>query len=608
MSEKSKLPILPILQVKELSVHFPNGVDAIKNISFSLYSGKTLALVGESGSGKSVTSNAIMRLLDYTPAEITHGDILYHIENKSINLLTANKTQIHHIRGSNIAMIYQEPMTSLDPVFTIGSQLREVLQLHKKMTLVETNREAIYWLKKVKLPDAESLLERYPHELSGGMRQRVMIAMALCCRPDILIADEPTTALDVTIQAQILQLIRELQEEMQMAVLFITHDMGVVAQMADDVLVMRHGERVEFAPVQQIFSHPVHEYTKALLAAVPRIGSMTNQSMPTYFEELSENPHQVERLSLKVPEMEKPILRLDNVTTRYTARKTWWGKATHQVFACEQISLTLFPGETLALVGESGSGKSTLGKLIQQLVPIQSGEMYYQERPFSKMTKAEKLSLQRDIQYIFQDHFAALDPRYHVATNISEPIKAHHLVEGKAAIERRVNELLEQVGLDESFSQRYAHELSGGQRARVCIARALASEPKVLIADESIAALDVSIQAQILNLLLSLQAKLGLACLFITHDMAVVERVSHRVAVMYLGQIVEYGSRQAIFEHPVHPYTKKLLSAVPIADPNRKVPPVSDMAEDMPSNVRDINHPPKVLKLTEINDMHLAAI
>lgn len=601
-----------LLIVKKLSIsfHLENGehVKAVDDLHFKLDAGKTLALVGESGSGKSVSAMAIMRLLDYSPAVIEQGEIIYrNIEDQSeLDLLTIPSAQIRQIRGHRIAMIYQEPMTSLNPVLTIGQQMSEVLTQHLSLNKSLARKRACEWLTKVRLADAQALLNRYPHELSGGMRQRVMIAMALCCEPHLLIADEPTTALDVTIQAQILQLIRELQRELGMAVLFITHDMGVVAQMADDVIVMRQGQILERNSVHSLFKNPKHAYTQALLNAVPQIGSMTDCQGPSYFTLLEDDATEPSRPSLKSPDWQQPLLQLEHVTTRFTVQKTWWGKPTHQVFACENVSLSIYPGETLALVGESGSGKSTIGKMIQQLVPIQMGDMIYQGQSFRAMNKPRRIRLQHDIQYIFQDHFASLNPRRTIFASIAEAMITHHLVSNKQEAHHRVHTLLQQVGLDSQYSHRYPHELSGGQRARVCIARALALEPKLLIADESIAALDVSIQAQILNLLMGLQAQLGLACLFITHDMAVVEKISHRVAVLYLGQIVEYGRRQDIFQNPQHPYTKKLLSAVPVADPDYQ-PKLFDDSDDIPSPIRAVNQPPNTEVLQAISEHHWVA-
>lgn len=597
--------VAPILKVNNLTVDFPhdNGSStrAVNQLNLQLYHGKTLALVGESGSGKSVSSMAIMRLLDYTPAQVSSGSIIFQPSKPpAIDLLSLSIDQMRTIRGHRIAMIYQEPMTSLDPVFSIGEQMREVLCHHLRLSHAKAHLRAIEWLRKVRLPDAEGLMQRYPHELSGGMRQRVMIAMALCCEPEILIADEPTTALDVTIQAQILQLIRQLQSELNMAVLFITHDMGVVAQMADDVMVMRHGEVLEQGTVAQIFARPKHPYTQSLLQAVPQIGQMKGQSEPRYFP-LIEADADVTFPPLKSPDWKAPILELKGVTTRFTVNKRWWGKPTHQVFAAELVSFQLYPGETLALVGESGSGKSTIGRMIQQLVPIESGELYFRGKALSKMSRAEKESLQQRIQYIFQDHFASLDPRRTVFQSIVEPMEAHGLHQGQTS--QRVNELLAQVGLAAEFAHRYPHEMSGGQRARVCIARALACEPEIIIADESIAALDVSIQAQILNLMMALQANLGLSFLFITHDMAVVEQISHRVAVLYLGQIVEYGSRAQIFESPMHPYTQKLLDAVPIADPTHIVERTF-VDEEIPSPIRSVDNPPVPMRLQFVAPEH----
>lgn len=601
-----------LLTVKQLSIsfHLDDGsvVQAVDHLSFKLHGGQTLALVGESGSGKSVSSMAIMRLLDFSPAIIDAGSITYQDGSpEGIDLLQMTSRQARQIRGNRIAMIYQEPMTSLNPVLTIGQQMSEVLITHLKLSKTDAYKRAAKWLSQVRLPDSESLLTRYPHELSGGMRQRVMIAMALCCEPDILIADEPTTALDVTIQAQILQLIRQLQKELNMAVLFITHDMGVVAQMAEHVIVMRHGRMVESAPIDIIFDAPQHPYTQALLNAVPQIGSMKGRQEPEYFALMDDEFSPTNLPTLKPPKWDAPLLELNNVTTRFTVKKTWYGKPTHQVFASEQVSLAVYPGEILALVGESGSGKSTIGKMIQQLVPIEEGDMLYQGQSFNGMAKTQKIALQREIQYIFQDHFASLNPRRSIFSSIAEPITTHGLLHGRQAVTARVAQLLEQVGLDQSYKNRFPHELSGGQRARVCIARALACEPKLLVADESIAALDVSIQAQILNLLLRLQAELGLACLFITHDMAVVEKISHRVAVLYLGQIVEYDQRSDIFENPQHPYTRKLLAAVPVANPHYQ-PEWLSLNDEIPSPVRAIDNPPTLAKLHRINEYHWAAV
>jgi glutathione transport system ATP-binding protein len=604
-----------LLSVRSLSVEFGtrnSAFKAVKDVSFDVQPGKTLAIVGESGSGKSVTSLAIMRLTDYTGGRITGGQVLFRPDGgEAIDLVRASDTRLREIRGNDIAMIFQEPMTSLNPVFTIGNQIAETLILHQGLNGREARLRAKELLQKVRLPDADTLVDRYPHQLSGGMRQRVMIAMALACNPKLLIADEPTTALDVTIQAQILNIIRDLQQEMGTAVIFITHDMGVVAEMADDVVVMWKGEKVEQAPVRDIFAAPQHPYTRALLSAVPRLGSFTGQPLP------KRTPVMVMDGGVAKPvgdtreqdtaDYTKPILQVEKLTTRFDVGKTFFGRVTHRVHAVEEVSFDLYPGETLALVGESGSGKSTIGRTLQQLVEPTGGRVHFNGRDMAAMSQAERRRLRQEIQYIFQDPFASLDPRHTVGYSIAEPIIVHGLIKDAKARERRVHELLEQVGLQPQHAKRYPHEFSGGQRQRISIARALASNPKLVIADESVSALDVSIQAQIINLLMELQEKRRLSYLFITHDMAVVEKISHRVAVMYLGQIVELGSRQAIFENPQHSYTRKLLSAVPIADPQRERAKVRIEGE-IPSSVRPVGQEPAIHRMREVEPGHWVAI
>ena len=605
----------PLLSVRNLSVEFgrePGAFRAVKNVSFDVQPGKTLAVVGESGSGKSVTSLAIMRLTDYSGGRIVSGEVLLRRgDGDSIDLVKARDEELRAIRGKDIAMIFQEPMTSLNPVFTIGNQIAEALMLHEGLTAGEAQLRAKDLLRKVRLPDADRLLERYPHQLSGGMRQRVMIAMALACNPKLLIADEPTTALDVTIQAQILNIIRDLQAEMGTAVIFITHDMGVVAEMADDVVVMWKGEKVEQAPVREVFASPRHPYTRALLSAVPRLGSLKGQPYPKRMPVMVLDggaPKQIGDMhEQKTADYTKPLLEVEKLTTRFDVGKSFFGRVTHRVHAVEEVSFEIYPGETLALVGESGSGKSTIGRTLQQLVEPTSGTVRFDGRDMAAMSHAERRRLRQDIQYIFQDPFASLDPRHTVGYSIAEPIVVHGLIKERKAIERRVHELLEQVGLQPQHAKRYPHEFSGGQRQRVCIARALASNPRLIIADESVSALDVSIQAQIVNLLMELQEKRELSYLFITHDMAVVEKISHRVAVMYLGQIVELGTRQAIFENPQHSYTRKLLSAVPVADPlHSRVRP--RIEGEIPSPVRPVGQEPLIHRMREVEPGHWVAI
>ncbi|CUJ01946.1 ABC transporter ATP-binding protein [Achromobacter dolens] len=604
----------PLLSVRGVSVDFntENGVfRAVENLDFDVRPGKTLAIVGESGSGKSVTSMAIMRLTDYNNGRIATGKILFRDgADREVDLTAASDEQMRAIRGNDIAMIFQEPMTSLNPVFTIGDQIIEAIMLHQQLSRSAARKAARALLEKVRLPDAEQLLDRYPHQLSGGMRQRVMIAMALSCQPRLLIADEPTTALDVTIQAQILNTIRELQRDLGTAVIFITHDMGVVAEMADDVVVMLRGRKVEQGPVEEIFRAPKHPYTRALLAAVPRLGSLTGRDLPlrtpqTVLE--GETLREVgETREQDTARYDEPVLRVEKLTTRFDVGHNLFGRVTHRVHAVEEVSFDVYPGETLALVGESGSGKSTIGKTLQQLVAPTSGAVRYKGQDIFSMDAAGRQRLRQEIQYIFQDPYASLDPRKTVAFSIAEPIRTHRLLTDEAAIARRVGELLEQVGLKPEHARRYPHEFSGGQRQRVCIARALASDPKLIIADESVSALDVSIQAQILNLLMDLQKDRGLSYLFITHDMAVVEKVSHRVAVLYLGQIVELGTRRQIFESPQHAYTRKLLAAVPVAEPGRHID-TSLIEGEIPSPVRRVGDEPAIIPLVEFAPGHRVA-
>ncbi|MDL2401379.1 ABC transporter ATP-binding protein [Rhizobium mayense] len=591
-------PSAPLLSVRSLSVDFPQRFDAfqaVKSLSFDVHAGKTLAIVGESGSGKSVTSRAIMRLTDYSGGRISGGEAIFRSRAGPLDLLKASPERIRQIRGGEIAMIFQEPMTSLDPVFSIGDQITEAVLLHQRTSRAEANRISRDMLEKVRIPDADAMMKRYPHQLSGGMRQRVMIAMALSCRPQLLIADEPTTALDVTIQAQILNTIRELQRELGMAVIFITHDMGVVAEMADDVIVMRYGEKLEDAPVRALFSHPRHIYTQALLAAVPRLGSMSGKPAPNS-----------EKLEAERSGAKPPLLQVDGLTARFQAKKNIFGRTTHRVHAVEGISFEMSAGETLALVGESGSGKSTTGRMLQQIMQPTGGKIRFRGRDIAEMNDREKHSLLQKIQYIFQDPYAALDPRQRVGASIAEPMVVHKLLPTRTAIDARTNDLLDRVGLPRDYRTRFPHELSGGQRQRVCIARALASDPELIIADESVSALDVSIQAQILDLLLELQKERGLSYLFITHDMAVVEKISHRVAVMYLGQIVEIGTRQEIFENPQHPYTRKLLSAIPIPDPDRGID-TSLLTGAIPSPVRKIGDEPALVEYRRFSPSHFVA-
>ncbi|MBS9722138.1 ABC transporter ATP-binding protein [Tianweitania sp. BSSL-BM11] len=605
MSDKS-----PILSVNDLSVEF-GAARVVDGLSFSVRPGETVAIVGESGSGKSVTSLSVMRLVEHGNGRLASGSILFDAGEGTTDLATAGETRMRRLRGNEIAMIFQEPMTSLNPVFTVGNQICETLILHRNMSRAEARTEAARLLSLVRLSDAERMLDRYPHQLSGGMRQRVMIAMALACQPKVLIADEPTTALDVTIQAQILSILADLQRELGMAVVFITHDMGVVAEIADRVVVMWKGRKVEEGAVAEIFANPQHPYTQTLLSAVPKLGAMTGRMLPrrltlTVME--GETPTRIgeDRDHDTADMTAKPLLSVEDLTVRFDVGKTMFGRVTHRVHAAEQVSFDIRPGETLALVGESGSGKSTVGRTIQGLQAPTSGRILYDGKSVTEMTGEETQRLRREIQYIFQDPFASLDPRKSVGFSIAEPIRTHGLIKDSAAIKARVEELLVKVGLEPSHATRYPHQFSGGQRQRICIARALSCDPKLIIADEALSALDVSVQAQIIELFMALQEERKLAYLFISHDMAVVERMAHRVAVLYLGQIVEIGSRAQIFETPAHPYTRRLLSAVPVAEPGRRGR-LPLLEGEVPSPVRAVGAEPTILKHREIAPGHFVA-
>ncbi|MER2196341.1 dipeptide ABC transporter ATP-binding protein [Methylobacterium brachiatum] len=610
-----------VVSVTGLTVGFAIServVEAVRDLSFHVDAGETLAIVGESGSGKSVTSLSLMRLVEHGGGRIAAGQMLFRRNSGEIlDLAAAPNAKMRAIRGAEIAMIFQEPMTSLNPVFTAGDQIAESIRVHQGKSASAARAETLRMLDLVRIPEARNVLTRYPHQLSGGMRQRVMIAMALSCKPQLLIADEPTTALDVTIQAQILELIRSLQAEMRMGVVFITHDMGVVAEIADRVLVMYRGDKVEEGAAPALFAAPRHAYTRALLAAVPKLGAMAGSDLPRKFDllraEAREQPTgQAAPAAVDAPHDTVragagPILRVRDLVTRFDIRGGLLNRVRRRVHAVERVSFDLHPGETLALVGESGCGKSTTGRSLLRLVESESGLIEFDGGNVRDLPPSRLRGLRRNIQFIFQDPYASLDPRLTVGFSIMEPLLVHGIATRREA-EARVAWLLERVGLTPDQAQRYPHEFSGGQRQRIAIARALALNPKVIVADEAVSALDVSIQAQIVNLMLDLQREFGLAYLFISHDMAVVERISHRVAVMYLGQIVEIGPRRAIFENPQHPYTRKLMAAVPVADPaHRHLRARRLLTDEIPSPVRAIGDEPQVAPLVEIGPGHLVA-
>ncbi|CCN21701.1 ABC transporter ATP-binding protein [Bordetella bronchiseptica 1289] len=598
-----------VLELENLSIAFGRGAHtfhAVKSLSLHVDRGETLAIVGESGSGKSVTSLAVMRLVEFGGGRIESGRMtFYRGAGEAVDLAAASEDSMRAMRGNDLGMIFQEPMTSLNPVFTVGAQIVEAIRLHQACDARAAQAAAKRILDQVRIPDSASILGRYPHELSGGMRQRVMIAMALSCKPALLIADEPTTALDVTIQAQILQLIRELQREMDMGVIFITHDMGVVAEVADRVLVMRKGDVVENNDVHGLFNAPSHPYTKALMAAVPRLGAMQGTTAPARFALLSDAQAGHEAEPPAVAPSDKVVLRVRDLVTRFDVRGGIFARVKKRVHAVEQVSFDLHAGETLSLVGESGCGKTSTGRSLLRLAKTTRGQIEFDGKPVRQEDPASLRALRRNMQFVFQDPFASLNPRMRVGDCVKEPMLIHNLYSGAQA-DRRAAELFERVGLDAAMMQRWPHEFSGGQRQRICIARALSVDPKVLIADESVSALDVSIQAQIVNLLIDLQRDLGVSYLFISHDMAVVERISHRVAVMYLGQIVEIGPRQAIFENPQHPYTKKLMQAVPIADPGARRSITLELSE-LPSPARPVGDEPVVKPLEQAGPGHFVA-
>jgi len=596
----------PLLAVQDLSVHF-GAAPVVDALDFTLDAGRTLAIVGESGSGKSVSALSILGLTEAVGGTVARGKIDFCHAGTTVDVLRLPPEPLRRIRGNAIAMIFQEPMTSLNPLFTVADQIGEVLTLHQGCHRREALAQTIELLEKVRLPDAKTVAACYPHQLSGGMRQRVMIAMALACRPALLIADEPTTALDVTVQAQILSLIRELQQETGMGLLFITHDMGVVAEMADEVVVMLRGKKVEQGSLKEVFAHPRHVYTQQLLAAVPKLGSMRGKPSPQPLP-LPQECGGAD-IDWSVPEMPpatnaEALLQVQDLSVRFDLKGGLLGRTVGRVHAVEHVNFSIYPGETLALVGESGSGKSTIGRAIQQLQTISGGDILFRQRSCKTLSPREKHQFLRHVQYVFQDPFASLDPRQTVGFSIAEPIRTHGVLRDPAAIEARVDALLTRVGLSPGVKRRYPHQFSGGQRQRICIARALSLNPQLIIADEALSALDVSVQAQIVNLLMALQREENLSFLFISHDMAVVERISHRVAVLYHGQIVELGSRAQIFENPQHPYTRRLLAAVPVADPS--APRRNALPDDVPalSRVRSKGDAPPALMYREISPGH----
>ncbi|WP_033838726.1 ABC transporter ATP-binding protein [Mesorhizobium loti] len=578
----------PVLDIANLSVSVRGEEgerEVVSNLSLTLARGETLCIAGESGSGKSMTALAIMQLLPQPAARILSGKIRLG----DTDLATLDERRMRRIRGDRIAMIFQEPMTSLNPVLSIGRQLTESIEAHTSLSQAEARQRAIEALKAVRISEAESRLKQFPHELSGGMRQRVMIAMALALEPDVLIADEPTTALDVTVQGEVLELLRDLQRQHGTSVILITHDMGVVAEMADRVIIMRHGRMVEEGKTSDIFARPQADYTRELLAAVPRIGSGVGRQPSREVETATP----------------ANVADVKDLQVRFDLHGGFFGRVTRRVHAVEGVSFSIAPNETLALVGESGCGKSTTAKALAGLVPY-SGDIVIGGRNLAGLGRDERKAVRRDVQMIFQDPFASLDPRMRVGDLVAEPLVIHGIA-SREERGQRVAALFERVGLSADQMELYPHEFSGGQRQRVCIARALALRPKLIIADESVSALDVSVQARVLDLLKELQREFGVAYLFISHDMAVVENISDRVAVMYLGQIVEMGTRDQVFSNPRHPYTRRLIEAVPVPDPAQRRSRFARLDQEIPSATRKIGEAPLKLALQDVGNGHLVA-
>jgi peptide/nickel transport system ATP-binding protein/glutathione transport system ATP-binding protein len=593
----------PITRVEKLQVQFETKdgtVTGVEDVSFEIFPGETVCVVGESGSGKSVSSLSLMRLVEYGGGKITGGKLIFdRKEGGSIDLGETDQKEMSSIRGNEIGMIFQEPMTALNPVLTVERQLTEGLRFHKKLSKKKAIEKALEILKQVRLPEPEKRLKQYPHELSGGMRQRLVIAMAMACEPRLLIADEPTTALDVTIQAEILALMDRLKRETGTAVMFITHDMAVVAQMADRVVVMYRGNKVEEGTVEEIFENPQHDYTKALLAAVPKLGEMKGKAFPEPMRLLGTENDTI----IPIKDSNEPLLTVKNLTARFPVKGGLFRRTIAQVHAVEDISFTINKGQTLSLVGESGCGKSTAGRALIRLVEPHAGSVNLDGQEVLELSAKAMQQVRLNIQMIFQDPFASLNPQMQLFDQVAEPLRNYKNIINED-INKKIEMLFDRVELPRSFMRRFPHELSGGQRQRVAIARALALSPKLIIADEAVSALDVSVQAQVLNLMMELQSELGLSFLFISHDMAVVERVSHRVGVMYLGRIVEIGSRSAVFENPQHEYTKALLKAVPIADPRKRKKEKDLNFKPIPSPIHMQGYSPEPSRYNEVSPDH----
>lgn len=562
-----------LLKVRDLKIAFKNENDwktVVHGIDFEVFRNQTLSVVGESGSGKSVSLLAIMKLLNERTTRIEANEISFD----NIDLLHKDQKQMQVVRGKRIAMIFQEPMTSLNPVFKCGFQVAEAIKAHEKLPKTTIRKRVVSLFEQVKLPRPETIYNSYPHELSGGQKQRVMIAMALACKPDLLIADEPTTALDVTVQKEILQLLKNLQQETGMALIFITHDLGVVAEIADSVAVMHKGVLVEMGTAEEILSRPKHPYTQGLLKCRPPL-DVRLKRLPTISDFIENHWNEKDYLhdliidqnerktNLEKLYQQQPLLSVQNLETWFPVKKNLLGKPIDFLKAVDKVSFDVYPGETLGLVGESGCGKTTLGRSILRLIEPSDGHIYFDGSEITTFSNNKMRNFRKHIQLIFQDPYSSLNPRITIGDAIAEPLLVHKLETNKQKRKQKVYELLEQVGLEASYYERYPHEFSGGQRQRICIARALAVNPKLIVCDESVSALDVSVQAQVLNLLNRLKQKFGFTFIFISHDLSVVRYMSDRVLVMYNGKIMELAEADSLFNNPQTAYTRKLIDALP---------------------------------------------
>ena len=559
----------PLLQIKNLTVNFVNDgivTKTLNNINITVNKGEIVAIVGESGSGKSVTSLSILQLIPSPPIVYETGEILLTVDDKTVDILKLHKDELTTIRGNKVAMIFQEPMSSLNPVLTCGDQVMEAILLHKKMLKKEAKNKTIALFEKVQLPNPALLFNRYPHQLSGGQKQRVMIAMAMSCEPDLLICDEPTTALDVTVQKNVLQLLKALQQQTQMGIIFITHDLGVVAEIADKVVVLYKGNIVEKNTVANIFTNPQHPYTKALLACRPILHTK-GERLPVVADfmekKLVVNSWQLAEKPSIINHQPSTLLSVENLKVYFPAKKTFFGKILDYTKAVDDVSFDVLEGETLGLVGESGCGKSTLGRALLRLIDATSGTIIYKGEDLLNISNAKLKTLRKDMQIIFQDPYSSLNPRLTIGNAIAEPLKVHGIVNTSKQRKERVIELLEKVGLLAEHYNRYPHEFSGGQRQRIVIARALALQPRFIVCDESVSALDVSVQAQVLNLLNDLKKEFNYTAIFISHDLSVVRYISDRIMVMNKGKIEEIGNAENVYNRPASDYTKRLIASIP---------------------------------------------